>query len=831
MLLKRFSHLLLVFTLTLATALAPFRNSVLAQGGATSAGAQTATASAPELSTRLAAIEKAIDEKRKELHIPGMSFVIVKDDKVIYLKGFGLKDVERGRPVTPDTLFAIGSSSKAFTALLAAMTADDGKLSLSDSPKKFLPYFRLRDPEADAKITIRDLLSHRSGLDRTDLSMVSGQLNREELIRVAGQAKPTAKLGEKFLYQNVMFTAAGEIVAKAQGTTWDDLIEQRIFKPLGMKDSNTTVAATLKTSDYALGYSYNSETKETEHVPMREILAAAPAGAINSSARDMAQWLRLMLGEGVFEGKRLVSEKNFRELVAVQNKVAGNVNYGLGWFLREWNGHKVVEHGGNIDGFNALVAMMPDQKLGFVMLTNISGSPLGPYAMETVWSNLVGKPETNVARSVEAAGDPATEVGKYFLAEASINFDVEMKDGKLMLSVPGQPQYQLENIGGRRYKLANAPAGFYVTFRPVKDKAAETEMFLEQPQGNLVLVKVKADAATAPAPTAKSDTSSAASHYNGPLKELLGSYEMDEGPEVEITIKDERVVLIVPGQPAYPLVEKEKDKLSVSTLPETYAVLVKRDAAGKVSGLVMKQPEGDFELRRVVEKGVSITVDELLAKMITAYGGEQNLRKYRSKLITAELDFEHQGIKGLATISAKAPNSLATHIDLMALGKKIGTIDEYFDGKEGGEVASFSPGEEKAGQSLEDARIASDFYGPLNWKKLFKSILIKRMSKVGDEDVFVVVKTPEKGNPVTDYISAKSFLLVRRDTIQTSNTSQISLPVTETFSDYRPVGGLMIPFQSTTSIPTIGDITSIVKTVRFDVDIPEAVFHIPEKKQ
>lgn len=827
MILKRFSHLLLVLALFVATTLAPFQKAVLAQSKSQGTVAAKAQVTAPDLSARLAVIEKALDEKRRELHIPGVSFVIVKDDKVIYMKGLGLKDVERNLPVTPDTLFAIGSSTKAFTALSAAMSADDGKLSLDDSPKKFLPYFRLRDSEADARITIRDLLSHRSGVDRTDLSMVTGKLNREELIRVAGLAKPTAKLGEKFLYQNVMFTAAGEIVARVNNTTWDDFIEKRIFKPLGMKDSNTTVAATIKTPDYALGYSYNSETKETLHVPMREIPEAAPAGAINSNARDMAQWLRLMLGEGVFEGKRLVSEKNFKELISVQNKVAGNVNYGLGWFLREWNGHKVIEHGGNIDGFNALVAMMPDQKLGFVMLTNISASPLGTYAMETVWSNLVGRPETNVAKSAEPAGDPASEVGKYFLAEASINFDVEMKDGHLMLTVPGQPQYELENIGGRRYKLANAPAGFYVTFRPVKDKETETEMFLEQPQGNLVLARIKADAL---AVTTKNDASQAASHYNGPLKDLLGSYEMKDGPEVEITIKDEKVVLVVPGQPPYPLVEKEKDKLYSPNLPDTYGVLVKRDSAGKVSGLLMKQPEGDFELKRVVETKAAITVDELIAKMIAAEGGEQNLRKHKSRLITSEVDFEHQGVKGTATTSARAPNSLATHIDMTALGKNIGTIDEYFDGTEGAEVASFSPGEEKAGKSLEDARISSDFYGVLNWKKLFKTIEIKRMSKLDDEDVYVVVKTPEKGNPVTDYISTKSYLLLRRDTIETSNTSQISLPVTEYFSDYRLVEGLMIPFKSTTNIPSIGDITTIIKTIKFDVDIPDAVFHAPEKK-
>jgi len=229
---SRFSRTISVFLLLLAISFAPMGRAVVAQQPAKS---QPTTAATPDYSNQLAAIEKAIDDKRKELGIPGMSLVIVKDDRIIYMKGLGVKDFERQVPVTPDTLFAIGSASKAFTAMLALMSADEGKVSLDDSPKKFLPYFKLRDADADAKITLRDLLSHRSGLNRTDIAMVSGVLNREELIQVAAMAKPTAKLGEKFQYQNVMYTAAGEAVARAQNSTWDKLIETRLFKPLGMK--------------------------------------------------------------------------------------------------------------------------------------------------------------------------------------------------------------------------------------------------------------------------------------------------------------------------------------------------------------------------------------------------------------------------------------------------------------------------------------------------------------------------------------------------------------------------------------------------------------------
>ncbi|HEX8707233.1 MAG TPA: serine hydrolase [Pyrinomonadaceae bacterium] len=840
MTLKRFSHLAIVLVLLAANLLSPLPGTAFAQATVQGGGpaSPTAAGQATDLAARLAAIEKALEEKRREYHIPGMSLVIVKDDKVIYMKGFGVRDVARGLPATPDTLFAIGSSTKAFTAMAAAMTVDEGKFSFDDPPAKMLPYFKLRDPEANAKITIRDLLSHRSGLDRTDLSMVSGQLTREELIRIAGLAKPTAKLGERFLYQNIMFTAAGEIVARAQHTTWDRFIRERIFKPLGMRSSNTTIAEMLKAPDYALGYNYNSATLETTQIPMREIGPSAPAGAINSNARDMAQWLRLMLGGGVFEGKRLVSEKSFEELLKKQHTVASNIGYGLGWFLRSWEGHKVVEHGGNIDGFNAEVGLMPDQRLGFVLLTNVSASPITPVAMETIWSNLVQRERMNVAPNANvaanaSAGDLSREVGRYLLAEANVTFEVELKDGKLTLSVPGQPLYVLENMGGRRYRLGPpAPAGFFVTFRPAKENETETEMYLEQPQGNFVVRRIKPETAAGSDMAAKPDATTAASDAAGTLRELLGSYDMKgAGPTVEVKMIDGKIVLFVPGQPPYPLAEREKDRFYSPLLPDTYSFTARRDADGKVIGITIKQPEGEFPLNRVAAFVAPLTAEELMTKVIAAAGGEANLRKHKSKLMTLDLNFEHQGLTATETFRAKAPAAEMTSIKLMGLGRQIGTIDDYFDGTAGVQIASFAPPEVKAGKSLADARIAADFYGPLNWQKLFRSVVIKRMAKLGEEEVYVVEKTPEKGNPVTDYISVKSFLLLRRDTIQTNNTNDMSLPVKETYDDYRLVDGVMVPFKIVTSIPTIGDIVSTVKTVQFDVELPDTLFRPEAKKR
>ena len=719
---KPISHFLaLVLSLALLVAAVP--TTLVAQ--------QPTTATAVDYSNALAAIEKSLDEKRKEFGIPGMSLAIVKDDKVIYLKAFGVKDFERNIPVTPDTRFAIGSSTKAFTAMLAAMGVDDGKLSLDDSPKKFLPYFTLRDQDAVAKITMRDLLSHRSGLNRTDLAMVTGVLNREELIKVAGMAKPTAKLGEKWQYQNVMYAAAGEAVAKAEKSTWDDLIAKRIFKPLGMKNSDTRAEDMQKSRDYSFGYEYIASTKVTRRLPQRAIAAAAPAGAINSSARDMAQWMRFMLGNGVFNGKRLVSEKSFEELTRKQINVSGSIDYGLGWFLRQWNGHKVVEHGGNIDGFNAEVAFMPDQKVGFVLLTNVTASSIGALAMNTIWKNLVGEPPKTEAKSAEPAGDPKKEVGKYLLP-AGVSFDVGWKDDKLVLTVPGQPPYPLENLSGRRYKLGEpAPSGFFATFRPVKGKESESELFLEQPQGNVVLQKIAGDGA-------KPTTDSAATTDNS-----------------------------------------------------------------------------------------LISVDDLLAKMIVAYGGTENLRKHKSSLMLIDVDLENQGVQAKGSISARAPNLLASDLNFTALGRNIGSIVTYFDGSGGGETMSFAPQETYTGKRLEDVKAGADFYDVLNWKANYKTLTVKRIGKVGDEDAYVLEKRGEKGTPVIDYISTKSFLLLRRDSVVVSEAAGIELPQTQSFSDYRNIDGVMVPFKSVSNNLAQGEIVMRLTDMKWDVDIPDSTFKKP----
>lgn len=769
--------------------------------------AQTsAVQTASDLQKSLQTIEEKVEKRRKELGIPGISLVIVKDGQIIYMKGLGYKDFEKQIAVTPDTQFAIGSATKAFTALSVLMAMDEGKVNLDDSPKKYLSYFKMKDADADKNMTVRDLMDHSSGLNRTDLAMITGRLNRQELIQTVGEAQPMAKLNEKFFYNNIMFAAAGEVVANVQKTTWEKYVPEKIFAPLGMTNSNMSIKQMEKAKDYSFGYEYNFDTKATRKLPFRPIDDVAPAGSINSSARDMAKWITFVMNGGVMNGKRLVSEKGYEEWTKPQNKVTpnGKVAYGLGWFLEEWNGMKVVQHGGNIDGFNSMVAMIPEKKLGFVMLTNVTGSSLGGELMPIVWENILGNP--NPTQNV-ASGDLAKEVGKYKFEAAGFDIEVKMQDAKLVAVVPGQPTYELQNVGGRKYKLANAPDGFFISF---KDDSA----YLEQPQGNFTLPKAGAEVKT---------TSS-----DGSAKELIGKYTPNG--QVFVDIKGEtdgKVTFNIEGQPPYSLVEKAKDEFSMLPLPASYFIKVKRDSAGKIAGVVVSQPEGEFEFKKVetaAESKPKITTEELMTKVIEAVGGEANWRKLTSRVTVADIDAINQGVKGTTTVYSKSPNKSATETVMTAVGKTIAKGWDFFDGTNGEDLYTFAPVEKYSGKKLEDTKLNADFYSLLNWKKNYKTVEVKGTEKVGDEECYVVEFTPEKGTKVIQLYSTKTYLLMKQRGVLPSSTSDNSQPYSVVFSDYREVDGIKLPFKTVNTNPGMGDIVSVIKSYKHNVAIDDKMF-------
>lgn len=687
------------------------------------AGTGLARADAPtaaDLPGRLAAIEKAIDGKRRDLHIPGASLVIVKDDRIAFIKGFGERDVEKHLPVTPDTLFAIGSSTKAFTAMTVLMSADDGKMALTDSPRKFLPDFRLFDESANSKITIEDLLCHRSGLTRTDVAWYVGRFDARDTRRLIADIRPTAKLGQKFQYQNLMFMVAGQCVGAAQKQQWTDVLKQRVFRPLGMHRSNASISELEKFDDRSLGYRYDLDSHEFVTLPYHRIDVVAPAGAINSSARDMAQWLRFLLAGGAINGKRLLSESKFAELSRSRIQLAPKIGYSLGWFIRDWNGHQVLEHGGNIDGFNAQVAIMPDQHLGFVLLTNVTASPLGSVAMDTVWDNLVGKPAeapTNTP-AVKQAAAPPEEAATYHSDLIKLDITIRAAEGKLFAKATGQPELPLENVGGRRYRVAIQGDSIYVTFQPSTTPAGKTELLLEQGGVKLVFARKAANAAA----------------------------------------------------------------------------------------------------------GAKLTLDEVMARAIEAQGGEAALRRHRTRVVQSVAKIEAQGLSVTTTTYARAPYYQSTVQRLYALNRLIGSTRDYFDGKNSGTESSFAKP-----QRLSEKRVAENIapnylFPELDWKTRYKSVTLAGQEKIGDEDAYVVTMQPAIGQPITDYIAATSFRVIRRKAPTFDSDSGAWQDLATDYADFRKVGDITMPFVETIAHPAFGPVWSFVRRVELDRPIADSVF-------
>jgi hypothetical protein len=317
-------------------------------------------------------------------------------------------------------------------------------------------------------------------------------------------------------------------------------------------------------------------------------------------------------------------------------------------------------------------------------------------------------------------------------------------------------------------------------------------------------------------------------------RELLGSYERaSPATTVELTERNNRLTLIVPGQSPYPLAEKEKDTFTSPVLPEGFTITVQRGGeTGAVSGITLRQPGKDSVFARVAAWNAPVTSDELLAKMVEAAGGAENLKKHRTRVSSMAIRFENQGMTGEITETAAAPNRLASRMTFKALGKPLGWTESYCDGSAVVAAASFmGPVSRAEGKALAQALIEADFTnGLLTARDLFEKIEIKKVTSVKGEDAYVVVKTPRNDAlPITDYVSVKSFLLLRRDSM-TGGDGGPSLPVTETFSDYRPVDGVLVAHTRTREDTANGLVTARIEKMTWDAPVDPKAFVGPAKK-
>lgn len=356
-----------------------------------------------------------VERAMAEWQVPGVAVGVIKDGKVVLAKGYGHRDVVKKLPVTSQTLMAIGSNTKSFTVTLMGQLSDEGKLDWDKPVRTYLPDFELHDDVAMRLMTPTDLVTHRSGLPRHDQLWVPAMFSRQELYGRLRHLEPSATFRQRYQYNNLMFMTAGVLVERITGGSWEDAIRQRLFTPLGMTRSNTSVRDMPSAGDAALPYVLRGD--KVTQVPYRNIDAIGPAGSINSSVDEMLRYVQMHVDQGTADGKAIVSKRFAARMQSAHSAMSLTVDldapvytemgpggYGLGVAVRSYRGHKLVDHSGGIDGFISAMSWMPHDRLGVVVLTNLSGTnPVANIVMQNAYDRLLGLEQVDyVARSKAA---------------------------------------------------------------------------------------------------------------------------------------------------------------------------------------------------------------------------------------------------------------------------------------------------------------------------------------------------------------------------------------------------------------------------------------------
>ncbi|WP_144551004.1 serine hydrolase [Bacillus mycoides] len=343
-------------------------------------------------------LQTTIENMMEDLNVPGTAVAIIKDGEVIVSEGFGYRNLEKKEPVTPQTRFAIGSATKAFGTLSLSLLAKQKKFDWDAPVQSYIPTFSLSDVFAGSQITARDLASHRSGVNRHDALWYNSSLTRKDIVENIKHLPLDAPFRTAFLYNNLMYATISYIVENITDQTWEQYVKEHILEPLQMEQTNFSITDSQNTNDYALPYV--EKNGEIQEVPFRNIDTVGAAGCINSTIEDMANWVLFHLNQGKTGDHELLSAEMLQQMYTPHNTIPDQPflstpesplnSYGLGWFISAYRGYKVIHHGGNIDGFTALVSFIPQKNIGLVILTNSGSTLLPSYLANQIYDELLG---------------------------------------------------------------------------------------------------------------------------------------------------------------------------------------------------------------------------------------------------------------------------------------------------------------------------------------------------------------------------------------------------------------------------------------------------------
>lgn len=750
----------------------------------------------PSLEDRLARLCERLDEQREKMHVPGLAIAVVKDDKIVLARGFGMRDLDNAIAADEHTIFAVGSTTKAFTAALIAMLVDEGKMSWDDHPSKYLPGFRIFDDEANEQLTIRDTLCHRSGLARTDLLWASGRADRQRILKAFADAEPIVPYGTAFHYNNIMYLAAGEASARVAGVDWDSLLRERLLDPLGMKRSNTSVSEAKNDPLLARGYEWDEERTTFKLKPMRPIDNVAPAGAINSSAVEMAQWVRLMLGRGEIDGKRLLSEERLDELWSPCITVSPGMEYGLGWFVREWRGRRLIEHGGNIDGFAAQVALLPDEKVGFVLLMNVTHSPLQQSSIGIVFDALVGEwADDGPKESI----DFSPYVGEYRFDVMDTDLKVLVRNGALAIDVPGQMVFEL--------KPPNADGKWVFA---ITDQIAVSFMRDDED----AVIGFKFYQAGLELEAYRKGLERPFEVDMDTVAPLLGEYDWAQASaKMRVLVQNGRLAVDVPKQMIYELHPPDDDGRWVFRATKDIWVQFDRDDDGNIVAMTMTQAGVATNLPRLPDaEPAQIKSAAEIEAMMRAHHGLDRLASLSNVRMTGTFRMVNQGLRGKFEALCADMKQFRVSMDLGVFGH----IQMGIMGETCWSESAFQPYEELLGEQQDSVRLQHPLALFLPWSE-FETVRVLPDAELNGVRTHTVELARGRTKRVISLDAESGQIVKEVAMVPVPGIGRLS---TETLlADYREVGGVLMPFHIETQNDLSGRTVIVLDTVDVNVSL------------
>lgn len=576
----------------------------------------------------LAGIDTLMERILKERKGAGFAVAVVNQNKIIYAKGFGYRDYEKKLPVTPNTLFAIGSCSKAFTSLLIGQLQKEGKLEYDKPVREYLPELKFFNNDLNNAVTLRDMMCHRTGLPRHDYSWYLFNTNsRDSMLQRIQYQEPTAPLRQRWQYNNFMFLAQGVVAEKMTGQTWEENIKKKIFVPLGMSNSNVSIPELVKSTEPSLGYTVYKDSiiKKLDYY---NINAMSPAGSINSSVNEMAKWVMCWINGGKVNGKEIFPATYMKEAMSSQMVVSPQLptqqrqdvfmgTYGFGWSMASYRGHYRVEHGGNIDGFSASTCFFPTDSIGIIVLANQNASAITSLVRNSIADRLLKVKPIDWLGERMAADAKAKKAAKEDTAKA----ESSQKKNTKPSHAPGEYEGLYNHPGyGTAEVVAKGDSLFLLTaekklwlrhyhydvfqtfFVDAKDGVDTTEtdpfkiQFAMNEAGDITKILMQFEDELKPLEFSRKPKPKEISKED--LKKYEGSFELAPGVDAKFYIKGEKTLYaFIEGQPEYELVATDKNTFVLKAL-SGYSVKFDENEKGEITAVSFIQPNGTFKAKK-----------------------------------------------------------------------------------------------------------------------------------------------------------------------------------------------------------------------------------------